>query len=136
IPLIIAFIILAAYTYSSGLRAPAMIALVKDVMIFIVLFTVIIVIPINLGGFGPIFAAAHQKALANPKTFFDLIPPARYGQYVTLALGSALALFLYPHSLTGVLSSNSQKVVKRNTSLLPLYSLLLGLLALLGYMAI
>jgi SSS family solute:Na+ symporter len=136
IPLIIAFIILAAYTYSSGLRAPAMIALVKDAMIFIVLFTVITVIPISLGGFGPIFAAAHQKALANPKTFFDLIPPARYGQYVTLALGSALALFLYPHALTGVLSSNSQKVVKRNTSLLPLYSLLLGLLALLGYMAI
>src|SRR6266700_1392134 len=36
VPLIIAFIILAAYTYTSGLRAPAMIALVKDLMIFIV----------------------------------------------------------------------------------------------------
>ncbi|HLZ62406.1 MAG TPA: sodium:solute symporter [Ktedonosporobacter sp.] len=136
IPLLIAFIILAAYTYSSGLRAPAMIALVKDVMIFIVLFAAIIIIPAKLGGFGTIFAAAHAKALANPKTFFDLIPSARFGQYVTLALGSALALFLYPHSLTGVLSSNSQKVVKRNVSLLPIYSMLLGLLALLGYMAI
>src|SRR5207253_10536652 len=47
-----------------------------------------------------------------------------------------LALFLYPHALTGVLSSNSQKVVKRNTALLPIYSLMLGLLALTGYMAI
>jgi Na+/proline symporter len=37
IPLLVAFVILAAYTYTSGLRAPAMIALVKDVMIFIVL---------------------------------------------------------------------------------------------------
>src|SRR5436305_7771607 len=55
IPLIIAFIILAAYSYVSGLRVPAMIALVKDLMIFIVLFAVIIIIPIQLGGFGNIF---------------------------------------------------------------------------------
>lgn len=64
-PLIIAFLILAAYTYTSGLRAPAMIALVKDIMIFIVLFATIIYIPIKLGGFGPIFAAVHAKALAS-----------------------------------------------------------------------
>jgi SSS family solute:Na+ symporter len=44
-PLVIAFIILAAYTYFSGLRAPAMIALVKDVIIYITIFVAIIVIP-------------------------------------------------------------------------------------------
>ncbi|MDQ2884677.1 MAG: sodium:solute symporter [Chloroflexota bacterium] len=135
VPLIIAFIVLAAYTYSSGLRAPAMIALVKDLMIFIVLIAALIYIPAKLGGFGPIFNAAHQKSLT-VKTFFDLIGPNQQLNYVTLALGSALALFLYPHSITGVLSSSSQRVVKRNTALLPIYSLMLGLLALLGYMAI
>ena len=135
IPLIIAFLILAAYTYTSGLRAPAMIALVKDLMIFVVLFVTIIYLPIKFGGFGAIFAAAHAKAVANPK-FFDILSPKQYAAYVTLALGSALALFLYPHSLTGVLSSNSQRVIKRNSALLPIYSLMLGLLALLGYIAI
>ena len=136
IPLIIAFLILAAYTYTSGLRAPAMIALVKDAMIFIVLFATLIFIPIKLGGFGNIFAAVHLKAVNNPKTFFELLKPGQFPAYVTLAVGSALALFLYPHALTGVLSSSSQKVVKRNTALLPIYSIMLGLLALLGYMAI
>jgi SSS family solute:Na+ symporter len=136
LPLIIAFIILAAYTYVSGLRAPAMIALVKDLMIFIVLFAVITIIPIRLGGFGNIFAAVHAKAVANPKTFFEILNQKQYLAYTTLALGSALALFLYPHALTGVLSSNSQRVVKRNTAILPIYSLMLGLLALTGYMAI
>lgn len=135
IPLIIAFLILAAYTYTSGLRAPAMIALVKDLMIFIVLFATLIFIPIALGGFGNIFSAVHAKAVANPK-FFELLTPKQFPAYVTLAVGSALALFLYPHALTGVLSSSSQKVVKRNTALLPIYSVMLGLLALLGYMAI
>ena len=57
-------------------------------------------------------------------------------QYITLALGSALALFLYPHSITGVLASKNRDVIKRNMSALPAYSLLLGLIALLGYMAI
>jgi len=113
-----------------------MIALVKDLMIFIVLFAVITIIPIKLGGFGNIFAAVHAKAVANPKTFFEILNQKQYLAYTTLALGSALALFLYPHALTGVLSSNSQKVVKRNTAILPIYSLMLGLLALTGYMAI
>jgi SSS family solute:Na+ symporter len=56
--------------------------------------------------------------------------------YATLALGSAMALFLYPHALTAVLSSRSQDVVRRNMSLLPAWTFLLGLMALLGYMAI
>src|SRR6266849_3535551 len=85
VPLLVAFIILAAYTYTSGLRAPAMIALVKDLMIFIVLFATIIYIPIKLGGFGPIFAAAHTKALATPKTFNDLLSGPQMSAYVTLA---------------------------------------------------
>ncbi|MGB8345178.1 MAG: sodium:solute symporter [Ktedonobacteraceae bacterium] len=151
IALIVAFVILAAYTYFSGLRAPALIALVKDTMIFIVLFAVIIAIPISLGGFGKIFAAAQAKgvaataaaAAASLKTHTTVAPAfhftlssAQFLPYTTLALGSALALFLYPHSLTGTLSSNSRSVVKRNAALLPIYSMMLGLLALLGYMAI
>jgi len=59
-----------------------------------------------------------------------------YGAYATLALGSALALFLYPHSMTGVLAASSRNSIRRNAALLPGYSLMLGLLALLGFMAI
>ncbi len=140
IPLIIAFVILAAYTYTSGLRAPAMIALVKDAMIFVVLFAALIYIPIHLGGFGKIFAAVDAKAAIHvvppSAQFYALLKPSQFPAYVTLAVGSALALFLYPHALTGVLSSSSQRVVKRNAALLPIYSIMLGLLALLGYMAI
>ena len=57
VPLVIAFIILAAFTYSSGLRAPASIAIVKDLLIYLTAFAAVIVVPIQLGGFGKIFAA-------------------------------------------------------------------------------
>jgi solute:Na+ symporter, SSS family len=134
LPLIIAFLILAAYTYTSGLRAPAMIALVKDTMIYITVFVAIIAIPIKLGGYGHIFAAAAAALPA--KKGFLVLPPAAYLPFASLAFGSALALFMYPHAITGVLASFSGHVVRRNAALLPTYSLVLGFIALFGYMAI
>jgi solute:Na+ symporter, SSS family len=134
LPLIIAFVILAAFTYSSGLRAPASIAIVKDILIYITAFAAVIFIPIELGGFGKIFAAVPAAkvllAVPGPNT------TGAYGAYATLALGSAFALFLYPHSLTGILSASSGHAIRRNAAMLPGYSLMLGLLALVGFFAI
>jgi SSS family solute:Na+ symporter len=137
LPIIIAFAILAAYTYQSGLRAPALIAFVKDALIYIVILAAVIYIPAKLGGWGSIFDAAKAKFDASPAPGDGItLNAANQLQYVTLAFGSALALFLYPHSLTGVLASKSRNVIKRNMSALPAYSFVLGLIALLGFMAI
>jgi len=97
----------------------------------------VIYIPSKVGGFDNIFAAAG-KALPTHDPPGALIPGKTDAQvaYATLALGSALALFLYPHALTGVLSAKSAQTVRRNSALLPAYSFMLGLIALLGYMAI
>ena len=136
-PIIIAFAILAAYTYQSGLRAPALIAFVKDSLIYLVVLVAIIYIPIKLGGFDEVFAAADRKfSQSEPATDGVLLSNAQTLGYSTLAFGSALALFLYPHSITGLLASRSRDTIKRNMAALPAYSLMLGLLALLGYMAI
>ncbi|GAA3193294.1 monocarboxylate uptake permease MctP [Nonomuraea roseoviolacea] len=137
LPLIVAFVILAAYTYRSGLRAPALIAFVKDILIYLVILVAIIYIPARLGGWGAVFDGAQAKFAATPAPNDGILLNANNQlQYVTLALGSALALFLYPHSVTGVLASRNRDVIKRNMSALPAYSLLLALIALLGYMAI
>jgi solute:Na+ symporter, SSS family len=134
LPLIIAFLILAAFTYRSGLRAPALIAIVKDVLIFITIIAALVVIPAKLGGYGAIFAKVPAEKLLLPAPSGSNL--GAYSAYATLALGSALALFLYPHSMTGILSSSSENVIRRNAALLPAYSFILGLIALLGYMAI
>ena len=132
-PLIIAFVVLAAYTYSSGLRAPAMIAVVKDLLIYVTIIAAVIVVPEQLGGYGKIFASVPSpKLLLAPAMMHNL---GAQSAYATLALGSALALLLYPHAMTGVLSSSSRAVIRRNAVVLPAYSIALGLIALLGYMA-
>lgn len=134
LPLIIAFVILAAFTYTSGLRAPASIAIVKDILIYITAFTAIIAIPIQLGGFEKIFSAVPESKLLLAAPGPDTT--GAYGVYATLALGSALALFLYPHSMTGILSARNGHIIRRNAAMLPAYSLMLGLLALVGFFAI
>jgi SSS family solute:Na+ symporter len=140
-PIIIAFVILAAYTWNSGLRAPALIAVVKDLAIYVTVIVAVIYIPSKLGGFGHIFNAANDalpKKTTPSGTPAALIPGKAPAQtaYATLALGSALALFLYPHAITGTLSAKSQDVVRRNMMILPAYTLMLGAIALFGYMAI
>jgi solute:Na+ symporter, SSS family len=141
LPLFIAFLVLALYTYTSGLRAPAIIAFVKDILIYIVILVAVIYLPSKVGGWGHVFDAAEAKmtttknpATGNPNVF---IPgPKAYWAYATLALGSAMALFMYPHSITATLSAKSRNTIRKNAAILPAYSFLLGLLALLGWVAI
>ncbi|WP_281284280.1 monocarboxylate uptake permease MctP [Nocardioides litoris] len=140
-PLFIAFAILAAYTYSSGLRAPAVIAFVKDALIYVVIIVAIIYLPGQVGGWDAIFGAAKDKmettneATGAPTGSF--IPgDGQMWAYATLGLGSAMALFMYPHSVTASLSSASRNTIRRNAAILPAYSFVLGLLALLGWVAI
>jgi SSS family solute:Na+ symporter len=142
LPLFIAFVVLAVFTYVSGLRAPAAIAFVKDTLIYVMVIVAVLYIPTRVGGWGHIFAAgqAHLKAISptthKPNGVF--IPTTGNSQlaFSTLALGSALALMVYPHSVTGVLSTKRRDVIKRNMALLPLYSIMLGFIALLGYVAL
>ena len=145
VPLFIAFLVLAIFTFVSGLRAPAAISFIKDTLVYVMVIVAVFYIPTRLGGWGHIFGTAQTHFTAiNPvtkKPNGTFIPTSKVIgstqlDFATLALGSAVALFLYPHTITGTLASKRRYVVKRNTALLPVYSVLLGLIALLGYMAI
>src|SRR6201997_3690461 len=134
LPIIAAFVILALYTYSSGLRAPALIAFVKDIMIYIVVLVAVVVVPAKLGGYAAVFSAANDAFNAKGGAAGLILKPSQYLAYATLAFGSALAAFMYPHTLTGIFASRSADTIRKNAILLPAYTLLLGLIALLGYM--
>src|SRR6185369_2979035 len=107
----------------------------KDILIYVVIIVAVIYLPHKLGGWDHIFSTANASfakfngdnadAMASGKA---LMPPGTaQWAYASLALGSALALFMYPHSVTGVLSTRSRGVIRRNAALLPAYSFLLGL---------
>ncbi len=133
IPLVIAFASLAVYTWMGGLHAPALTAVIKDVMIYVVVLAAVTLIPLRLGGYGAMFAASAAHLPAHPAG--AMMQRGQALPYATLALSSALAAFLYPHTLTGVLAARSADTIRQNAVMLPAYTLLLGLIAMLGLMA-
>jgi SSS family solute:Na+ symporter len=142
LPLFVAFLVLAIFTFVSGLRAPALIAFVKDTLVYLMIIVAVLYLPGKVGGWGHIFAAAetHLKTISpvthKPTGVFIPVTGNSQLAFSTLALGSALALMVYPHSVTGVLSTKRRDIIKRNMALLPIYSIMLGFIALLGYVAV
>ncbi|MDT8872823.1 hypothetical protein RAA17_21340 [Komagataeibacter rhaeticus] len=133
LPLLIAFVSLAAYTWLGGLHAPALTAFIKDVMIYIAVLAAVIIVPIHLGGYGAMFHAAAQH-----------LPPCRTGgschrgrryPMQRWPCHPPLPHSCTPHTLTGILAAKSADTIRQNAVFLPVYTIVLGLIALLGLMA-
>ena len=112
-PLVAAFVILAAYTYSSGLRAPAVIAIVKDLMLYGMVLAALVILPWKLGGYARVFELADAALRTHSPAASIYLRPSQFLGYSTLAIGSAVALMLYPHTATAVLSAKSPNTVRR-----------------------
>src|ERR687887_1 len=127
LPLIIAFAVLAAYTYTSGLRAPALIAFVKDTLIYVAIVAAVVYVGVKIG-YGTMFDAAKTKLTAPPAPGTSpgafTTSDTTYWAYVTLAFGSALALFMYPHAITAGVAGRGGNVIPRNTAIPPPYFLI------------
>jgi SSS family solute:Na+ symporter len=122
IALIVAFIVLAAFTWTSGLRGATLAAVFKDALIFLTVIAVIVVVA-SAGDIGKAFAA---------KPSFATLPSKFVNAYWSLFVMSALALYLYPHAINGIQGAQSAKSLRRSTALLPLYGVGLAGLALFG----
>ncbi|MCL5955276.1 MAG: sodium:solute symporter [Candidatus Thermoplasmatota archaeon] len=130
IALIISFIILAAFTFTSGLRGAAVTAVMKDVIIFVTVIVVIVVVPMAIGGFGHAFSSMKALPTGN-----ETLAPLFLNGFISLVIMSALALYLYPHAINAVLGTSSTKRIRYSTALLPIYGVGLALLALFGILA-
>ena len=130
--LIVSFVILAAFTFWSGLIGAVLTAVMKDIIILVSVVVIVIAVPLAInGGFATAFskaAAAGAVSKVNYTTLAPVLGPA----FLSLFVLSALALYLYPHAINGVLGSKSAKSVRYSTAMLPLYGFGLFLLALFG----
>jgi len=128
--LIAVFAVLAIATYRHGVRAPAVISLVKGVAIVAASVAVVAVVLARLGAPVEIFARAEQTSV--PLT----LEPRLYPAFATLALGSALALLMYPHVVTAAFTAAGPRVLRRVAIGLPAWTAVLGVFALLAVAAL
>jgi SSS family solute:Na+ symporter len=135
-PLLISLGVISVATFRSGLRAPALLSIAKDVLLVWLVLSILLVVGMS-GGWGATFDAAQRRfgADATPATDLLLSGPGQWS-YLTLVIGSALSVFAYPHALTGILAAKDRNTIKRNAAALPIYIFALALFAMLGLFAI
>ncbi|MET8896607.1 sodium:solute symporter family protein [Streptomyces albogriseolus] len=125
---------LAVATYRHGLRAPAVIAALKAVAVFVSLTAVCWLVLDRFGGPGAVFdGAARALGGTDPAHSPLVLTPGQQPAYATLALGSALALLMYPHVLTAGFAADGKRTLRKVSAGLPAWT---ALLALFGYLGI
>jgi len=120
---------LAVATYRHGLRAPAVISALKAVAVFVSLTAVTWLVLERLGGPGAVFHGAARRIGGDAL----LLTPHQQPAYATLALGSALALLMYPHVLTAGFAADGPDTLRKVSVALPAWT---GLLALFGFLGV
>ncbi len=132
--LAVTFGVLAVGTYRRGLRAPAVVAVLKGLTSFVVAVVLTLLVLRATGGPAALFGQADQALSARPGGSL-LLPQGLASAYVTLAIGSALALLLYPHVLLPTFAARSADVVRRASIGLLAWTALLAVLAVGGLAA-
>jgi SSS family solute:Na+ symporter len=135
-PLLISLAILSITTFRGGLRAPALLSIAKDILLVWLILSVVLVVAMS-GGWASTFQASAlwYKVTPSPTDGLLLSGPGVWA-YLTLAVGSGLSIYAYPHAMTGILAAKDRATVRRNAAALPIYVIALGLMAMLGFFAI
>ncbi len=134
--MIIAFALVAAFVFVSGVRGVAWASVIKDILLlFAAVFVGIAVPTIYFGGIGKMFAAlAHAKPahLTMPGATTNL----GHTWFVSSVLLTAVGFFVWPHNFAAVYTAKSGNVVRRNAVFMPLYSVTLPLMFFVGFTAL
>ncbi len=134
--MLMAFVIVAGFVFSSGIRAVAWVSVLKDILMLIAAFTIGIGIPYHyFGGIRPMF-----KALAEAKAAHLTMPGSTINMghpwYISTVLLTALGFYMWPHAFGSVFTAKSGDTLRRNAVIMPLYTITSPLLFFVGFTAI
>ncbi|MFJ5899451.1 sodium:solute symporter [Streptomyces sp. NPDC093064] len=131
---------LAVATYRHGLRAPTVISALKAVAVFVSVAAVAWAVLAVLGEPGHIFEGAERRMAESGtgpgNSASLLLSTPQQPAYATLALGSALALLMYPHVLTAGFAAAGPGTLRRVSVALSAWVALLAVFGLLGVAAV
>src|SRR5271166_1884820 len=131
-----AFVIVAGFVLSSGVRSVAWVSVLKDALMLIAAFSIGIGIPYHyFGGIGPMF-----KLLAQTRPAHLTMPGSTlnmgHAWYISTVLLTSLGFYMWPHTFGSVFTAKSADTLRRNAVIMPLYGITLPLLLFVGYAAI
>jgi SSS family solute:Na+ symporter len=124
VALVIAFLVLAAFTFTSGLRGATLGAIMKDFLVWIALLSIAAVVVPSVGGFSSAFQSLPPK--------YSSFDPSLAAAFSTSMLGVVVSAYLWPHNVNASLGASSASRLKRGFALAPLYAVPLALADMMG----
>jgi solute:Na+ symporter, SSS family len=132
----VAFGLVAAFVFASGVRGVAWVSIIKDgLLLFVAVFIGIAVPHIYFGGIGPMFSAlARMKPghLTMPGATKDL----GHAWFVSSVLLVSLGFYMWPQYFAASFTARSGKVLRRNAVIMPLYAVTMPLMFIVGFSAL
>jgi len=126
--------VVTAYVMVSGMRGAAWNAVVKDLLILVVVMFLGVYLPLHYyGGIGPMFRAidhARPGFLAFPTRGNSVV------WFQSTVLLNAMGGFMWPHTFSSAFTARGEQILRRNTVIMPLYSLMLLFVFFAGFAAI
>jgi SSS family solute:Na+ symporter len=134
--MIVAFSIVAAFVFTSGVRGVAWVSVIKDsLLLFAAVFIGIAVPYIYFGGIGKMFAAlihARPTHLVMPGATKNL----GHTWYISTVLLTSCGFYMWPQAFGSSFTAKSSETLRRNAVIMPLYGVTMPLMIFVGLCAL
>jgi SSS family solute:Na+ symporter len=131
----VAFLVLALFVFTAGLRGTAWASIVKDVLVLGAVLFAGIAIPVRF--FGSASAMFDRVLAQHPQMLVLPTGSAFHGTlwFASTVLLSAIGFFMGPQTISAVYSARSEESLRRNAVLLPFYQAFVSLMIFAGLSA-
>jgi len=128
--------LVAGFVFTSGVRAVALVSVLKDILLLGAALVIGLAIPYHwFGGFGPMFreiARIHPGHLTMPGPTHNM----GHAWFISTVLLTSLGVYMWPHNFGASFTARSSDTLRRNAVVMPLYTILLPLIFFAGFAAI
>ncbi|MCU0635236.1 MAG: hypothetical protein MUE41_10215, partial [Gemmatimonadaceae bacterium] len=132
--IVIGALVTVGYVMGTGVHGSARVAALKDVMVLACVFALAWWLPrAAAGGIEPMFrrvVTEHPERLLFPSQGLSGT------WYVSTVLLTGCGFYMWPHFFASVFTARDEATIRRNTALMPLYSVILLFVILIGYAAL
>ncbi len=134
--MLVAFGLVAAFVFVSGVRAVAWISVIKDSLMLFAAFFIGIGLPyMYFGGIGKMFTA-----LVNAKPAHITMPGATavmgHSWYISTVLLTSFGFYMWPHLFSATFTAKDDNTLRKNAVVMPLYTIAMPLIFFVGFTAI
>src|SRR5487761_885866 len=132
--LIIAFVVLASFTFTSGLRGATLGSIFKDIIVWISLLSLVVIAFSAVGGFTGAFShlSIPPGSLGGKIGTYFSFNPVLSLSFSTSMIGTALSYVAWPHNINNTYATQDVKKLKIGLSLAVVYAIPLFLADTLG----